>query len=149
MFDSTGQAKFEIGGKTYHVGRMKSADWLSCSHILNDKEKKLWKTVRPGNEMALYLEMSNLTSSECASIASYALRSCKEEGSENAVTEISFSGGMEFYWVLVCKVVIANFTNFASMAIKQLAKEELWEEVYQKKADELRKDLVSKLAKSS
>lgn len=148
MFDKTGQAKLEVNGSVYHVGRMKSADWVECSHILNDEERKIWRTVRPGGEMGLYMAMSHLSSSECDSIARYALKTCKSDDQDGAISEMTFQGGMEFYWVLVCKVVIANFTNFASMAMRQLAQEELWEEVHQAKADRIRKELVSRLVQN-
>ena len=111
MFDKTGQASIEVGGKIYHVGRMSPIISADVSKILISGKVMPFLQIEDMTG-AVIMAMMDLPDDKLKTVASAAL--AKSKGPDDIqVTQLSFGGDITSYWQLVAKVLFANFTELA------------------------------------
>ncbi|WPH64019.1 hypothetical protein vBVpP1_17 [Vibrio phage vB_VpP_1] len=111
MFDSTGQAKIEVDGKIYHVGRMDAKSYIDVSKILISGKVMPFLQIEDMTG-ACVMALMDLSDENLKVVMDSALKKSKDENG-NQVTQLSFTNSMQSYWKLIAKVLFANFTELA------------------------------------
>lgn len=118
---------FTIDEQVFSVGRMDAVGWRKCSKLLT--QHNVIRHLQKDCEWDAFMALMNLEDKDLDFIAECALKKAKVKDTNDNVMLSTFTGELDNYWLLVSKVLIANFTKLATQVRHAIAKQEVQDEM--------------------